>query len=201
GSNPKAMAAGWAAARGLVAGREEKTARGGVLNRLGARRQELLALDTIRPEHAWCLSRVTEDHLSKPEDSIDFTRFRIRDLETWTVLFEMAKPCVSDQEEEEEEEEGGEGDVTAGRCVRRQFTPAFPLGDKPVSNFPETEGHYFRGRLRENSDLGFGFGIPRSRNTCERIHEFPQPSEDVIRLMIENLMMPNKAGHACNGGQ
>lgn len=35
------------------------------------------------------------DYLCKPEDnvySIDFTRFKIRDLETGTVLFEIAKP-------------------------------------------------------------------------------------------------------------
>lgn len=79
GSNPKASAAGTAAGSGgLVAGKEEKKkAGGGVLNRLKARRQapqhafgdgigtvvteqELLALDTIRPEHVLRLSRVTE---------------------------------------------------------------------------------------------------------------------------------------------
>uniref|UniRef100_A0ABB0MV74 Unc-119 lipid binding chaperone B n=2 Tax=Homo sapiens TaxID=9606 RepID=A0ABB0MV74_HUMAN len=117
GSNPKAAAAASAAGPGgLVAGKEEKKkAGGGVLNRLKARRQaphhaaddgvgaavteqELLALDTIRPEHVLRLSRVTENYLCKPEDniySIDFTRFKIRDLETGTVLFEIAKPCVS----------------------------------------------------------------------------------------------------------
>lgn len=45
---------------------------------------------------AWPLS--FSDYLCKPEDniySIDFTRFKIRDLETGTVLFEIAKPCVS----------------------------------------------------------------------------------------------------------
>lgn len=79
GSNPKAAGAGSTAGpRGLVAGKEEKKkAGGGVLNRLKARRQaphhaaddsigaavteqELLALDTIRPEHVLRLSRVTE---------------------------------------------------------------------------------------------------------------------------------------------
>lgn len=79
GSNPKAAAAGSAAGPGgLVAPKEEKKkAGGGVLNRLKARRQaphhaaedgigaavteqELLALDTIRPEHVLRLSRVTE---------------------------------------------------------------------------------------------------------------------------------------------
>ncbi|XP_013219026.2 protein unc-119 homolog B isoform X1 [Ictidomys tridecemlineatus] len=274
GSNPKAMAAGSAAGPGgLVAGKEEKKkSGGGVLNRLKARRQaaphaaddgigaavteqELLALDTIRPEHVLRLSRVTENYLCKPEDniySIDFTRFKIRDLETGTVLFEIAKPCVSGgqrvgsgmawsrhqskevqylkavDQEEDEEEEGGDVDITAGRFVRYQFTPAFlrlrtvgatvefTVGDKPVSNFRMIERHYFRERLLKNFDFDFGFCIPSSRNTCEHIYEFPQLSEDVIRLMIENpyetrsdsfyfvdnkLIMHNKADYAYNGGQ
>ncbi|XP_003789955.1 protein unc-119 homolog B [Otolemur garnettii] len=249
-SNPKAAAAGSAAGPGrLVAGKEEKKkAGGGVLNRLKARRQaphnatddgigaavteqELLALDAIRPEHVLRLSRVTENYLCKPEDNIyniDFTRFKIRDLETGTVLFEIAKPCISDQEEEEEEEEGRDVDISAGRFVRYQFTPAFlrlrtvgatvefTVGDKPVSNFRMIERHYFRERLLKNFDFDFGFCIPSSRNTCEHIYEFPQLSEDVIRLMIENpyetrsdsfyfvdnkLIMHNKADYAYNGGQ
>ncbi|XP_030716425.1 protein unc-119 homolog B [Globicephala melas] len=253
GSNSKAAAVGSAAGPGgLLTGKEEKKkAGGGVLNRLKARRQaphhaaddgigaavteqELLALDTIRPEHVLRLSRVTENYLCKPEDnvySIDFTRFKIRDLETGTVLFEIAKPCVSDQEEEEEEAAaaaGGDVDVSAGRFVRYQFTPAFlrlrtvgatvefTVGDKPVSNFRMIERHYFRERLLKNFDFDFGFCIPSSRNTCEHIYEFPQLSEDVIRLMIENpyetrsdsfyfvdnkLIMHNKADYAYNGGQ
>lgn len=58
--------------------------------------------------------------------------------------------------------------------------------------------------------------IPSSRNTCEHIYEFPQLSEDLIRLMVENpyetrsdsfyfvdnkLIMHNKADYAYNGGQ
>lgn len=79
GLNPEAAAGGSTVGpRGLVAGKEKKKkAGGGVLNRLKARRQaphhavddgigavvteqELLALDTIRPEHVLRLSRVTE---------------------------------------------------------------------------------------------------------------------------------------------
>ncbi|XP_025871629.1 protein unc-119 homolog B isoform X2 [Vulpes vulpes] len=211
GSNPKAAAAGSAAGPGgLVAPKEEKKkAGGGVLNRLKARRQaphhaaedgigaavteqELLALDTIRPEHVLRLSRVTEN------------------------------------QEEEDDDEGGDVDISAGRFVRYQFTPAFlrlrtvgatvefTVGDKPVSNFRMIERHYFRERLLKNFDFDFGFCIPSSRNTCEHIYEFPQLSEDVIRLMIENpyetrsdsfyfvdnkLIMHNKADYAYNGGQ
>ncbi|XP_038200646.1 protein unc-119 homolog B [Arvicola amphibius] len=249
GSNPKAATAGPAPGPGgLVAGKEEKKkAGGGVLNRLKARRQapphsaddgtgaavteqELLALDTIRPEHVLRLNRVTENYLCKPEDNvyrIDFTRFKIRDLETGTVLFEIAKPCISD-EGQDAEEESVDVDVSVGRFVRYQFTPAFlrlrtvgatvefTVGDRPVSNFRMIERHYFRERLLKNFDFDFGFCIPSSRNTCEHIYEFPQLSEDVIRLMIENpyetrsdsfyfvdnkLIMHNKADYAYNGGQ
>ncbi|XP_051017610.1 protein unc-119 homolog B [Acomys russatus] len=247
-SNPKAATAGSAAGPGgLVPGKEEKKkAGGGVLNRLKARRQapthtddgtgaavteqELLALDAIRPEHVLRLNRVTENYLCKPEDnvySIDFTRFKIRDLETGTVLFEIAKPCISDQDQDAEEE-SVDVDISVGRFVRYQFTPAFlrlrtvgatvefTVGDRPVSNFRMIERHYFRERLLKNFDFDFGFCIPSSRNTCEHIYEFPQLSEDVIRLMIENpyetrsdsfyfvdnkLVMHNKADYAYNGGQ
>uniref|UniRef100_A0A8C8UC59 Unc-119 lipid binding chaperone B n=1 Tax=Peromyscus maniculatus bairdii TaxID=230844 RepID=A0A8C8UC59_PERMB len=174
--------------------------------------------------------KVVGDYLCKPEDnvySIDFTRFKIRDLETGTVLFEIAKPCISDQDQDAEEE-SVDVDISVGRFVRYQFTPAFlrlrtvgatvefTVGDRPVSNFRMIERHYFRERLLKNFDFDFGFCIPSSRNTCEHIYEFPQLSEDVIRLMIENpyetrsdsfyfvdnkLIMHNKADYAYNGGQ
>ncbi|XP_008567571.1 PREDICTED: protein unc-119 homolog B isoform X2 [Galeopterus variegatus] len=231
GSNPRAGAAGSASGPGgLVASKEEKKkAGGGVLNRLKARRQaphhaaddgigavvteqELLALDTIRPEHVLRLSRVTENYLCKPEDniySIDFTRFKIRDLETGTVLFEIAKPCVSDQEEEEEEE-GGDVDISAGRFVRYQFTPAFlrlrtvgatvefTVGDKPVSNFRMIERHYFRERLLKNFDFGFGFCIPNIRLMIENPYE---TRSDSFYFVDNKLIMHNKADYAYNGGQ
>lgn len=170
------------------------------------------------------------DYLCKPEDNIyniDFTRFKIRDLETGTVLFEIAKPSASEHDEEDEDD-SSEPDASAGRFVRYQFTPAFlrlrtvgatvefTVGEKPVSNFRMIERHYFRDRLLKNFDFDFGFCIPSSRNTCEHIYEFPQLSEDLIRLMVENpyetrsdsfyfvdnkLIMHNKADYAYNGGQ
>uniref|UniRef100_A0A452TIT8 Unc-119 lipid binding chaperone B n=1 Tax=Ursus maritimus TaxID=29073 RepID=A0A452TIT8_URSMA len=108
-------------------------------------------------------------------------------LETGTVLFEIAKPCVSGRPQY-----CGDVDISAGRFVRYQFTPAFlrlrtvgatvefTVGDKPVSNFRMIERHYFRERLLKNFDFDFGFCIPSSRNTCEHIYEFPQLSEDGI---------------------
>ncbi|XP_029475984.1 protein unc-119 homolog B [Rhinatrema bivittatum] len=224
---------------------DKKKAGGSVLKRLKSRRtpagengesslteQDLLALDSLSPEHVLGLVRVTENYLCKPEDNIyniDFTRFKIRDLETGTVLFEIAKPSTSEQEEEEEEESASEElDTSAGRFVRYQFTPAFlrlrtvgatvefTVGDRPVTSFRMIERHYFRDHVLKSFDFDFGFCIPNSRNTCEHIYEFPQLSEDLIRLMVENpyetrsdsfyfvdnkLIMHNKADYAYNGGQ
>lgn len=67
------------------------------------------------------------DYLCKPEDniySIDFTRFKIRDLETGTVLFEIAKPCVSGKPLAAMSLIVGAGDFGVGVVVSR--TPAWP---------------------------------------------------------------------------
>ncbi|XP_035591053.2 protein unc-119 homolog B-like [Oncorhynchus keta] len=167
------------------------------------------------------------DYLCKPEDNvynIDFTRFKIRDLETGSVLFEIAKPHSCDPENEE----NGDGGASAGRFVRYQFTPAFlrlrnvgatvefTVGDRPVNSFRMIERHYFQNKVLKNFDFDFGFCIPNSRNTCEHIYEFPQLHKDLIGLMVEHpyetrsdsfyfvdnkLIMHNKADYAYDGGQ
>ncbi|XP_018604239.1 protein unc-119 homolog B-like [Scleropages formosus] len=228
---------------GSPSSRERKSG-GGVLKRLKSRRiqadgravteEELRALGrAIGPEDVLGLRSVTTDYLCKPEDNvykIDFTRFKIRDLETGTVLFEIAKPPSTGPEEDEEEgdEENREVDSSAGRFVRYQFTPAFlrlrtvgatvefTVGERPVHGFRMIERHFFREHLLKSFDFDFGFCIPNSRNTCEHIYEFPQLPESLVRQMIEHpyetrsdsfyfvdnkLIMHNKADYAYNGGQ
>ncbi|KAJ8887229.1 hypothetical protein PR048_013444, partial [Dryococelus australis] len=127
------------------------------------------------------------DYLCSPEANIydiDFTRFKIRDLETGTVLFEIAKPPL-DSEEIVAEFDQDENDPNAGRFVRYQFTPQFlklktvgatvefTVGSKAVSKFRMIERHFFRDKLLKSFDFEFGFCIPNSKNTCEHIYEFP----------------------------
>ncbi|XP_041793114.1 protein unc-119 homolog B isoform X2 [Chelmon rostratus] len=179
--------------------RDRKTG-GGMLKKLKSRRSqtdkwpvvtedELRALGKdISPDHVLGLRAVTEDYLCKPEDNIyniDFTRFKIRDLETGTVLFEIAKPPNSGPVEGEDD--SGDVDTSAGRFVRYQFTPAF---------------------LKLCT-------VGATRNTCEHIYEFPQLPDDLIRQMVAHpyetrsdsfyfvdnkLIMHNKADYAYNGG-
>ncbi|XP_048876037.1 protein unc-119 homolog B-like isoform X1 [Brienomyrus brachyistius] len=217
---------------------------GGVLKRLKSRRiqadSRIVTEDELRtlgrpiaPEDALGLRTVTSDYLCKPEANIfniDFTRFKIRDLETGTVLFEIAKPPNAglEEEEAEEDEENGDLDSSAGRFVRYQFTPAFlrlrtvgatvefTVGDRPVPSFRMIERHFFKDQLLKSFDFDFGFCIPNSRNTCEHIYEFPQLPESLVCQMVEHpyetrsdsfyfvdnkLIMHNKADYAYNGGQ
>ncbi|XP_026113938.1 protein unc-119 homolog A [Carassius auratus] len=185
----------------------------------------LLKSTEITPEDVLGLQKITDNYLCGPEQNIhkiDFTRFKIRDMETGTVLFEITKPPTT---------ESGEGrtdfDQNAGRFVRYQFTPAFlrlrqvgatvefTVGDVPINNFRMIERHYFRGQLLKSFDFEFGFCIPSSKNTCEHIYEFPPLSEDIMREMIlhpyetqsdsfyfvdNKLVMHSKADYSYNGG-
>ncbi|XP_047437884.1 protein unc-119 homolog B-like [Mugil cephalus] len=210
---------------------------GGVLRRLKSRRSQVESRPVseedlrtqsghITPEDVLGLRVATRGYLCKPEDNIyniDFVRFKIRDLEKDTVLFEIAKPPHADDDEEIRE-----GDAAAGRFVRYQFTPAFlhlrtvgatvefTVGSRPLNNFRMIERHYFRDHLLKSFDFDFGFCIPNSHNTCEHIYEFPQLSESLVRQMVEcpyetrsdsfyfvenRLVMHNKADYAYNGGQ
>ncbi|XP_061586367.1 protein unc-119 homolog B [Cololabis saira] len=220
--------------------RRDRKSGGGMLKKLKSRRSqaeklpavteaELRALrGDVSPDQVLGLRAGTQDYLCKPEDNvfnIDFTRFKIRDLETGTVLFEIAKPPNSCPAENEDE--SGDFDASAGRFVRYQFTPAFlklrtvgatvefTVGDRPINSFRMIERHYFQGRLLKNFDFDFGFCIPNSRNTCEHIYEFPQLPDDLIHQMVEHpyetrsdsfyfvdnkLIMHNKADYAYNGG-
>ncbi|XP_066119336.1 protein unc-119 homolog A isoform X3 [Saccopteryx bilineata] len=144
----------------------------------------------IVPEDVLGLQRITGDYLCSPEENIykiDFIRFKIRDMDSGTVLFEIKKPPASERLPINRRDL----DPNAGRFVRYQFTPAFlrlrqvgatvefTVGDKPVNNFRMIERHYFRNQLLKSFDFHFGFCIPSSKNTCEHIYDFPPLSEEL----------------------
>ncbi|KAF1378425.1 hypothetical protein PFLUV_G00190420 [Perca fluviatilis] len=191
----------------------------------GTMEEDLQGSTVITPDDVLGLQKITENYLCSSDENIyniDFTRFKIRDMETATVLFEITKPPSIDKAGEKRDV-----DPNAGRFVRYQFTPAFlrlrqvgatvefTVGDKPIENFRMIERHYFREKLLKSFDFEFGFCMPSSKNTCEHIYEFPPLSEDIIREMVlhpyetqsdsfyfvdNKLVMHNKADYSYNGG-
>uniref|UniRef100_F1RND0 Protein unc-119 homolog A n=2 Tax=Sus scrofa TaxID=9823 RepID=F1RND0_PIG len=156
----------------------------------GPRPGPLQRKQPIGPEDVLGLQRITGDYLCSPEENIykiDFVRFKIRDMDSGTVLFEIKKPPASERLPINPRDL----DPNAGRFVRYQFTPAFlrlrqvgatvefTVGDKPVNNFRMIERHYFRNQLLKSFDFHFGFCIPSSKNTCEHIYDFPPLSEEL----------------------
>lgn len=93
----------------------------------------------VTPEDVLRLNKITDDYLCSANANvfeIDFTRFKIRDLESGAVLFEIAKPpseqfpdglSVEDTmlAAAEDLTLDDTADPNAGRYVRYQFTPAF----------------------------------------------------------------------------
>ena len=66
-----------------------------LLSRIREQRKNGTPDADISPDDVLSLDRITETYLCSPEANIydiDFTKFRIRDMETKTVLFEIAKP-------------------------------------------------------------------------------------------------------------
>lgn len=60
--------------------------------------QTLVLKGFVTPDDVLRLQSITEQYLCPPEANvydIDFTRFKIRDLETGLVLFEIAKPTMA----------------------------------------------------------------------------------------------------------
>ncbi|GAB6028779.1 hypothetical protein CHUAL_004594 [Chamberlinius hualienensis] len=155
--------------------------------------EELLKKDRITPDDVLRLPKITENYLCSPEANvyeIDFTRFKIRDMESGTVLFEIAKPPPPDNDDEVEDDPD-DIDPNAGRFVRYQFTPQFlklktvgatvefTVGNKAVNKFRMIERHFFREKPLKTFDFEFGFCIPNSKNTCEHIYEFPTLSPEL----------------------
>ena len=82
-------------------------------------------MPTISPAQVLAKSAISEDYLCPPQANIygiDFTRFKIRDVDSGTTLFEIAKPPAG-EEGEQTEGEAETPDLNAGRFVRYQFTP------------------------------------------------------------------------------
>jgi len=183
---------------------------------------------SITPEDVLKLTKITDGFLcsNSNEYQIEFTRFKIRDLETDTVLFDISKNLTDSNLPEGEATDEKQDDADSGRFVRYLFSPSFlklkhigatvefQVGNKDVKNFRMIERHFFKDRMLKTFDFNFGYCIPNSRNTCEHIYEFPTLPPELINEMVANpfetrsdsfyfvdnkLVLHNKADYSYDG--
>lgn len=181
--------------------------------------EEVLKKETITPADVCNLETYTKGYLCSPEDNIydiEFTRFKIRNMENGNVLFEIVKsptpagkqPKADAQSSSETTRRSPEASIatisddgrssSCGRHVRYKFTSSFlrlktvgatvefKVGGKAIKNFRMIERHFFRDTLLKTFDFDFGFCIPDSTNTCEHIYDFPLLTPELCTEMINN---------------
>ena len=150
-------------------------------------------MEDITPEYVGNLTEATEGFLCPLTANIygiEFVYFKVRDLESGTVLFEV---------QNDEDEQGGDNEIIEDDSVRTikyhlgpdflnltalGSTIGFKVGPREVRNFRMIERHYFRSILLKSFDFNLEFCIPGSRNTWEVIYEIPSISEHTKAEMI-----------------
>ena len=139
--------------------------------------------------------------------NIQFKRFRIRDMESDFVLFDVGddsdtnnqeqKDETKKEEEEKAKKEEEEEDIyKSSRMIRYHLGPdfldlknlgsslTFTVGDKPVKDFLMIERHYFNDLLIKSFEFKFDFCIPNSVNTWESIYTIPEIDPELKKKMI-----------------
>ena len=136
--------------------------------------------------------------------NIKFKKFKMRDLESDFVLFEVSDDSPDDINTEKKEEEKKEDKnfqdediLTSPRTIRYHLGPdflelkdlgsslTFSVGNQAVKDFLIIERHYFKDILIKSFEFKFDFCIPNSVNTWEYIYTIPEIDPKIKNEMIE----------------
>ena len=154
-------------------------------------------MEVITPEIVRNYTKPTEYFLCTKAANIyniKFRKFRLRDLDSGFVLFEVSDDSGDQQEPERKEEELDD----ASRTIRYHLGPdfldlknlgsslTFSVGNKPVKDFLMIERHYFKDILIKSFEFKFEFCIPNSTNTWESIYTVPDIDPKVKADIIAN---------------
>ncbi|XP_035577429.1 protein unc-119 homolog A isoform X3 [Canis lupus baileyi] len=152
----------------------------------GPRPGPLQRKQRIGPEDVLGLQRITGDYLCSPEENIykiDFIRFKIRDMDSGTVLFEIKKPPASERLPINRRDL----DPNAGRFVRYQFTPAFLRLRQVGATSKNTCEHIY--------DFP-----PLSEELINEMIRHPYETQsDSFYFVDDRLVMHNKADYSYSG--
>lgn len=183
-------------------------------------------MEPVTPDKVRSLTKFTDKFLcdkSANVFNVRFRKFRMRDLDSGFVLFEVSDDGAEEQTQKEEpkqqslEEETVENSL---RTIRYHLGPdflelknlgsslTFSVGAKPVKNLVMIERHYFRDILIKSFEFKFDFCIPNSTNTWESIYTVPEldpkmkadiianpweTKSDSFYFVEDKLIMHNKA--------
>ena len=138
--------------------------------------------------------------------NIKFKRFKVRDIETDFVLFDVSDDSDEGNDKENMPEElkdenlkiiEDEDIYKSPRMIRYHLGPdfldlknlgsslTFSVGDKPVKDFLMIERHYFNEILIKSFEFKFDFCIPNSVNTWEYIYTVPEIDPKLKQQMID----------------
>lgn len=150
----------------------------------------LLSIDEIRG-----LSKYTDKFYCNLKDNtfkIKFVNFRVRDLDSGFVLFEVKDDSI-DPESSAIEEIDDEN-----RIIRYHLGPdfldlrnigtllKFSVGDQPIKDFLLIERHYFKDILIKSFEFKFDFCMPNSLNEWETMYEIPELDPEIKQKMIDS---------------
>jgi hypothetical protein len=146
---------------------------------------------SITIDYVKSLTKPTDKFLCTLSDNtynIKFLSFRVRDMDSGFVLFEV--------EDSDEVNESTETISDEARVIKYHLGPdfldlnnlgtnlTFRVGSTPVKNLQMIERHYFKDRLIKSFEFKFDFCIPNSTNNWETIYNIPQLEEELKSEMI-----------------
>jgi len=123
--------------------------------------------------------------------NIKFVNFRVRDLDSGFVLFE-----VKDESDDDAPQDTEEIDDSL-RIIKYHLGPEFldlktigtllkfSVGPKPVKDFVLIEKHYFKEKLIKTFEFKFDFCMPNSVNEWETLYEIPELEPELKQQMID----------------
>jgi hypothetical protein len=151
------------------------------------------AHEEITPEFVMALTAPCSSFLcpiSANIYNIEFTAFKIRDVDSGANIFEVRKEPGSYEPPEE-------GDDSS-RSIRYHFGPAFldlqaigteiefSVGEYPVHDFMMIERHYFKDMLIKSYDFLNPFCMPNSTNTWEVCYSMPELAPEWRQELMNN---------------
>jgi len=152
----------------------------------------MVEIDPNSVESVRSLGKYTENFLCEIKDNlfkIKFLNFRVRDLDSGFVLFEVSDDGNPNEEEVIEDNNS--------RLIRYHLGPdfldlknigtllKFSVGPLPVKNLLMIEKHFFKEKLIKAFEFKFDFCMPNSVNEWETLYEIPELDLEVKDEMIE----------------